>query len=145
MRIDILTLFPEMFAPILGTSIPKRSPRAFHRVSRQPCGGRTNGSIPTSSRPSTFLSRSPLFGLGAVFEHAPDVIVGINDDGAPVGNDSLWNTSNRLLRYVFKGEQKMAETGQRQQSHDEIELRELIARWSKAVRDQDLAGIRADH
>lgn len=25
MRIDILTLFPEMFAPILGTSIPKRA------------------------------------------------------------------------------------------------------------------------
>ena len=28
---------------------------------------------------------------------------------------------------------------------DEAELRALIARWSKAVRDQDLAGIRADH
>lgn len=25
MRIDILTLFPEMFAPVLGTSIPKRA------------------------------------------------------------------------------------------------------------------------
>src|SRR2546425_675386 len=25
MRIDILTLFPEMFQPILGTSIPKRA------------------------------------------------------------------------------------------------------------------------
>src|SRR5574339_574201 len=25
MRIDILTLFPEMFAPFLGTSIPKRA------------------------------------------------------------------------------------------------------------------------
>ena len=25
LRIDILTLFPEMFAPILGTSIPKRA------------------------------------------------------------------------------------------------------------------------
>jgi len=25
MRIDVLTLFPEMFAPILGTSIPKRA------------------------------------------------------------------------------------------------------------------------
>src|SRR5258708_7622609 len=24
-RIDILTLFPEMFAPVLGTSIPKRA------------------------------------------------------------------------------------------------------------------------
>lgn len=35
-----------------------------------------------------------------------------------------------------------------QHSHattDESELRALIARWSKAVRDQDLAGIRADH
>lgn len=30
-------------------------------------------------------------------------------------------------------------------SSDETELRELIARWSKAVRDEDLAGIRADH
>src|SRR5258708_37602853 len=25
LRIDILTLFPEMFGPILGTSIPKRA------------------------------------------------------------------------------------------------------------------------
>src|SRR5213078_5368447 len=25
MRIDILTLFPEMFAPFVGTSIPKRA------------------------------------------------------------------------------------------------------------------------
>ena len=25
MRIDILTLFPEMFGPLLGTSIPKRA------------------------------------------------------------------------------------------------------------------------
>src|SRR2546426_9768941 len=25
LRVDILTLFPEMFAPILGTSIPKRA------------------------------------------------------------------------------------------------------------------------
>src|SRR5438045_9154281 len=25
LRIDILTLFPEMFAPVLGTSIPKRA------------------------------------------------------------------------------------------------------------------------
>src|SRR6266516_4780 len=25
MRIDILTLFPEMFGPVLGTSIPKRA------------------------------------------------------------------------------------------------------------------------
>lgn len=35
-----------------------------------------------------------------------------------------------------------------QHSHaatDEPELRALIARWSKAVRDQDLVGIRADH
>ncbi len=28
---------------------------------------------------------------------------------------------------------------------DETELRALIVRWSKAVRDQNLAGIRADH
>src|SRR5277367_3970567 len=25
LRIDILTLFPEMFAPVLGTSIPRRA------------------------------------------------------------------------------------------------------------------------
>src|SRR3954468_17800565 len=25
LRIDVLTLFPEMFAPVLGTSIPKRA------------------------------------------------------------------------------------------------------------------------
>ena len=28
---------------------------------------------------------------------------------------------------------------------DETEIRDLIARWSKAVRDENLAGIRADH
>lgn len=28
---------------------------------------------------------------------------------------------------------------------DEVEIRALIARWSKAVRDQDIAAIRADH
>jgi len=40
----------------------------------------------------------------------------------------------------------MASTTQRSQAtNDEVELRELIARWSKAVRDEDLAGIRADH
>jgi uncharacterized protein (TIGR02246 family) len=39
----------------------------------------------------------------------------------------------------------MAATGERIQTSDELELRELIARWSKAVRDQDLAGIRAHH
>jgi uncharacterized protein (TIGR02246 family) len=39
----------------------------------------------------------------------------------------------------------MAATGERKQTSDELELRELIARWSKAVRDQDLAGIRANH
>jgi ketosteroid isomerase-like protein len=36
-------------------------------------------------------------------------------------------------------------TQQSQATKDEVELRELIARWSKAVRDEDLAGIRADH
>ncbi|HEX5125890.1 MAG TPA: nuclear transport factor 2 family protein [Rhodocyclaceae bacterium] len=34
---------------------------------------------------------------------------------------------------------------QNRTSPDETELRELIARWSQAVRDEDLAGIRADH
>jgi uncharacterized protein (TIGR02246 family) len=32
-----------------------------------------------------------------------------------------------------------------QANNDETELPALIARWSKAVRDQDLAAIRADH
>src|SRR5207244_13703 len=32
-----------------------------------------------------------------------------------------------------------------QATKDEVELRELIARWSKAVRDEDLTAIRADH
>ncbi|HEY2530024.1 MAG TPA: nuclear transport factor 2 family protein [Xanthobacteraceae bacterium] len=31
------------------------------------------------------------------------------------------------------------------QRNDEMELRALIMRWSQAVRDKDLAGIRADH
>src|SRR5215467_12211756 len=35
----------------------------------------------------------------------------------------------------------MAQTDNR----DEKDIRELIARWSKAVRDQDIEGIRADH
>lgn len=39
----------------------------------------------------------------------------------------------------------MAATGERKQTSDELELRELIARWSEAVRHQDLAGIRANH
>jgi uncharacterized protein (TIGR02246 family) len=40
----------------------------------------------------------------------------------------------------------MADMAQRNQAtSDEMELRELIARWSKAVRDQNLTGIRADH
>jgi uncharacterized protein (TIGR02246 family) len=39
----------------------------------------------------------------------------------------------------------MADTTQRSPGTDETELRALIARWSKAVRDQDIAGIRADH
>ena len=40
----------------------------------------------------------------------------------------------------------MAETIQSNQTTtDEAELRALIARWSKAVRDQDIEGIRADH
>jgi uncharacterized protein (TIGR02246 family) len=30
-------------------------------------------------------------------------------------------------------------------TNDETEIRELIARWSKAVREEDLPGIRADH
>jgi ketosteroid isomerase-like protein len=31
------------------------------------------------------------------------------------------------------------------ENHDEQELRELIARWSNAVRDEDLTAIRAGH
>jgi uncharacterized protein (TIGR02246 family) len=36
-------------------------------------------------------------------------------------------------------------TQQSRATSDEAELRELIARWSKAVRDENLDGIRADH
>ena len=32
-----------------------------------------------------------------------------------------------------------------QATNNEAELRELIARWARAVRDEGLAGIRADH
>ena len=32
-----------------------------------------------------------------------------------------------------------------QATNDEVELRQLIAGWSKAVRDEDLPGIRANH
>lgn len=39
----------------------------------------------------------------------------------------------------------MTGTIHRAPSSDEMELRELIARWSKAVRGQDREGIRADH
>jgi ketosteroid isomerase-like protein len=40
----------------------------------------------------------------------------------------------------------MTDTTQRNHSaSDETELLELIARWSKAVRDENLDGIRADH
>jgi ketosteroid isomerase-like protein len=40
----------------------------------------------------------------------------------------------------------MAEIARLAHSHrDEAELREIIAQWSKAVRNQDLAGIRAYH
>ena len=40
----------------------------------------------------------------------------------------------------------MAATGeQKQPADDEVELKGLIARWSKAVREEDPAGIRADH
>ena len=34
---------------------------------------------------------------------------------------------------------------QRAASNDEAEIRELIERWSKAVRDENRAAIRADH
>ena len=40
----------------------------------------------------------------------------------------------------------MTDTSQPSQAaRDEVELRDLIARWSRAVREEDLAGIRADH
>jgi uncharacterized protein (TIGR02246 family) len=38
-----------------------------------------------------------------------------------------------------------AEQGQSPASRDESEIRALIERWSKAVRDQNMEGIRADH
>ena len=39
----------------------------------------------------------------------------------------------------------MSTTDQNFAGNDEAELRGLIGRWSKAVRDEDMAGIRADH
>jgi uncharacterized protein (TIGR02246 family) len=39
----------------------------------------------------------------------------------------------------------MSTKDQNPAANDEAEVRELIARWSKAVRDEDLEGIRADH
>jgi uncharacterized protein (TIGR02246 family) len=39
----------------------------------------------------------------------------------------------------------MTDTTQRSPETEETELRALIARWSKAIRDHDIAGIRADH
>ena len=38
-----------------------------------------------------------------------------------------------------------AEAGQSPASNDEREIRALIERWSQAVRDQNMDGIRADH
>jgi uncharacterized protein (TIGR02246 family) len=46
----------------------------------------------------------------------------------------------------MRGKEEMADTAEHSQAAtDEAELRALIARWSKAVRDQDTTGIRADH
>jgi uncharacterized protein (TIGR02246 family) len=39
----------------------------------------------------------------------------------------------------------MSTTDQNPAANDETAIRALIARWSKAVRDEDLAGIGADH
>src|SRR5438046_8206105 len=50
-----------------------------------------------------------------------------------------------LIRLVKLGRQPMSTTEQNAATNDEAELRELIARCSKAVRDENLAGIRADH
>jgi uncharacterized protein (TIGR02246 family) len=50
--------------------------------------------------------------------------------------------------YVFSREEvkRMPATGeQKEMTSDEAELRGLIARWSKAVREEDLDGIQADH
>jgi ketosteroid isomerase-like protein len=40
---------------------------------------------------------------------------------------------------------KLAMKERSEAKSDETELRELLARWAKAVRDENLAGIRADH
>ncbi len=39
----------------------------------------------------------------------------------------------------------MNDTTKSSSSNDQLQIRDLIARWAKAVREQDLAGIRADH
>jgi hypothetical protein len=56
---------------------------------------------------------------------------------------------NGTDRYAWLGYRKekefvMASTNPGPQT-DEAAIRELIARWAKAVRDEDLAGIRANH
>lgn len=39
----------------------------------------------------------------------------------------------------------MKDGSQEVSSKDELDIRSLIERWAKAVREQDIAGIRADH
>jgi uncharacterized protein (TIGR02246 family) len=61
----------------------------------------------------------------------------------PMVQHGLWpgrpNEHFRLIR------RRAMSATTRQSQHNEVVLRELIAQWAKAVRDEDLAGIRADH
>jgi uncharacterized protein (TIGR02246 family) len=55
----------------------------------------------------------------------------------------LRGRSHRRRRNLGRPIETLTRSGQA--TNDEAELRELIARWSKAVRDEDLDRIRADH
>ncbi len=68
LRIDILTLFPEMYAPILGTSIPKRAAEkglvSYHLTDLRPFGEGVHQSIddkPFGGGPGMVFMCGPMF------------------------------------------------------------------------------------
>jgi uncharacterized protein (TIGR02246 family) len=59
---------------------------------------------------------------------------------------SLSSFDEKIANEALKGETRMAaEEAQSPASNDESEIRALIERWSQAVRDQNMDGIRTDH
>src|SRR5437764_2540959 len=69
LRIDILTLFPEMFAPILGTSIPKRAAQkglvSYHLTNIRDFATDAHKSVddrPFGGGPGMVMMCPPLFG-----------------------------------------------------------------------------------